>query len=142
MGAVTLVHKQNLVGCWLLAFANCTFYNRGYHIRAKDITNKPDPYSQSCLVVDLNLLPWPSGYDDNAIQKDQRTMPGGKPSNDSKSDEEGKCKKHACDFQYCLAKHNHNIERCQYHYEQFEKCTASVREKKEQQPTQPSERKR
>lgn len=34
-----------------------------------------------------------------------------------------KCKKFACAFQYCLNKHNHSIDKCRGHYEEFERCT-------------------
>jgi len=37
-------------------------------------------------------------------------------------DSNKKCKKFACAFQYCLAKHNHDIDRCRYLYDEYERC--------------------
>jgi hypothetical protein len=40
---------------------------------------------------------------------------------------EAKCKKYACAFQYCLAKHNHDADRCRYHYDAYDRCAQAVR---------------
>jgi len=36
-----------------------------------------------------------------------------------------KCRKYACDFQYCLQRHNHDVDRCRVHYEAFRICNGA-----------------
>lgn len=45
--------------------------------------------------------------------------------------EEIKCKKHACAFQYCLVKHNHDVEKCRGYFQAFEACASLVRSRQE-----------
>ena len=48
------------------------------------------------------------------------------PHNDS-SLVEARCKKYACAYQDCLAKHNHSDDRCRFHYDNYERCATAVR---------------
>jgi DNA-binding XRE family transcriptional regulator len=46
---------------------------------------------------------------------------------DAPQPEVAKCKKYACSLQYCLAKRNNQIEKCQSHMDAWENCAAIVR---------------
>jgi hypothetical protein len=50
---------------------------------------------------------------------------------------EAKCKKYACEFQFCLAKHNHNADRCRHHYDAFDRCARAIRQEQLQRDGRP-----
>jgi len=57
-----------------------------------------------------------------AMPRTTATRPS--PPDDELEGDEGdpKCKKFACAFQYCLARHNHDVDRCRALYEAFRRC--------------------